>query len=208
LPRGRWIAAAVGIAGLIALLFAYHQPPGERSRLALGAFYTLSRTDQVLPLAGLGLAVAQLQAGSVAISLACFVAGIPFGALIADWIADFASAIVVLAYVLAIGPVATVATGIVLVSPDVARKSLAPVAALLAGAALGLVVDMGETSLSAWAHPAGAILCGLWLAVTAGLIWRTLRQKWFAIAERIFGSWLVAIGMMLGASLFVTTGAS
>jgi hypothetical protein len=74
---------------------------------------------------------------------------------------------------------------------------------LVSGVALGLVLNFDDPMLAEWMFAGGTILSGVWLVAASLLIWQRFEQAWFRIAERIFGSWLVAIGAMLGALTFV-----
>src|SRR6202011_344401 len=41
-------------------------------------------------------------------------------------------------------------------------------------------------------------LSELWIAITPALFFRSLRGSWTRIFARIFGSWLIAVGILLG----------
>jgi len=188
----------------VTLVAAVLQQHPQRGVLDLGLLYTVSRYDQTLPLLGFGLALAQTAIGLRVANLLIFAAGIPAGSLFAAWLADATSnPLFPLGYVLALGPAASVVTGLVLVAPAAVRRWTLPFAALLCGAGLGLVVDTTGATPQEWGFAAGAILAGCWILLAPILLWRSLAQSWFPIAARIFGSWLIAIGAMLGALVLI-----
>lgn len=207
LPPGRPRALAaillftVPAAALAALL--YLQAP--RSGFASGALYTLSRYEQAMALAGLGLVLAQLGARSIVPGLALLIAAIPLGSIaaaqVAAWATGATDAMLVLTALLAIGPVCAFTIGVAAISPRRARPALASLAALMLGASLGLAFDHGDRRQ--WAFAAGAILCGCWLVLAPLALCRTFAAPWLSIATHIYGGWLVAIGLLLGASLAI-----
>jgi hypothetical protein len=74
-----------------------------------------------------------------------------------------------------------------------------PALALLAGIAFGLGVSLNDPTLAGSGFAAGAMLCGLWLIAAPRLVIGSGEPRWLEIASRIFASWLIAIGLMLGA---------
>lgn len=164
-----------------------------------GLFYTLSRYDLWLPLIGLGLAFAQASSRFRLASIVVLLAALPLGGLAADWIADFSTnAIYTLGLVLALGPAGAIATGIALVLPDQWRDRMLPLAAILAGAGLGLVFDFDRQAV---VFAGAAITTGVAVVAVILAVWVLFERPWFAVAARIFGSWLIAIGAMLLALL-------
>jgi hypothetical protein len=103
---------------------------------------------------------------------------------------------------LSIGPAACVLVGIVLAAPRLVRFLLLPPTAIVSGATLGLVVNLNDPSVEQWYYSGGAVLAGLWLVFPPLITWRHFERPWLVIPSRIFGSWLIAIGVMLaGAQL-------
>lgn len=88
---------------------------------------------------------------------------------------------------------------IALIAPERVRTWAVPAVALLLGASLGPVFDY--SGQGRWNFPAGAVRCGCWLMATPFALSRAFEAPWLAPATRIFGSWLVAIGLMLCAAV-------
>jgi hypothetical protein len=100
---------------------------------------------------------------------------------------------------LLIGPACCAITGLALVSPAAVRAWLLPPGTLASAVVLGMVMNFSDPTVEEQGFAAGAILCGVWLVAVPYLLWRRFEQPWFHIPGRIFGSWLIAIGVMIGA---------
>jgi hypothetical protein len=85
----------------------------------------------------------------------------------------------------------------VLAAPRLLRFLLLPPTAIVSGATLGLVVNLNDPSVEQWYYSAGAVLAGLWLVFPPLITWRHFERPWLVVPSRIFGSWLIAIGVML-----------
>jgi hypothetical protein len=200
----KWIGPAFVVAGSLTLAAVLLRLHSDRGSLDVGLLYAVSRYDQTLPLLGLGLALAQTTTGLCLLNLLIFAAAIPAGGLFAAWLAAATTnPLLPLGYVLALGPSGSVVTGLVLVAPAALRRWMLPFAALLCGAGLGLVVDIAGATPQELRFAAGAILAGCWILSVPILLWRGFARNWFPIAARIFGSWLIAVGAMLGALVLI-----
>jgi hypothetical protein len=199
-----WAAGAVLAGGLAVLAVALFFPRAALSNFEFGLLYTITRYDQALPLAGLGLAIATLPLRFCIASLVVFVLGIPAGGLAAESIADaVGQSPWLISAVFLVPPVICAGVGIALVMPHSMSIALTPVAALLSGAALGLVISFKDPNAAQRSFALGAVLSGLWLIVPPLLLWRQFQRPWFPIVARIFGAWLIAIGSMLIASQLI-----
>lgn len=200
----RWIGPGLLVAGIAGLAASFLDPRTTPSSFEFGLLYTVTRHNQALPLLAAGFALAGLPRRLCIISVAIFALGIASGSFISDWMGTAVAKNVWLAsYVLLIDPISCVVAGVALAAPRKLANLLTPPAVLIIGASLGLVVDLGEPDFSRLAFAAGAVLAGLWLVIAPLLTWRSFERPWLAIAARIFGSWLIAIGAMLAAAQLI-----
>lgn len=201
---GRWTGVGLIVTGAAGLLLSFAVPRFSRTGFEYGVLYTVTRYDQVLPLLGAGIAAAQMSARLSQISVALFAIGILSGGLISEAVAAaFASHPGLVGYVFLIGPVCCVATGIALAVPRRLSACFGPPAVFLSGASLGMVINFADRSVAAWLFTGGAVLAGVWLVLACLLVWRGFARPWFSIPARVFGSWLIAIGTMLGAAQLI-----
>lgn len=201
--RARWAGPAGLLAGGAALL-ALLALPGMQGAFAAGATYTLRHTDQLLALVGLAFALAQLSRRACRIGLVAFLAGIPVGGAVADlglWLGSAAPGF--LAYVVLVGPATCLLAGACLAAPPGRAARIAPPAALLIGMAVGQVASFRDISGAHWVFALGTISVGVWLVVTLVPTLALVRRIWLRLAGRIFGSWLIAIGLLLAAARLV-----
>jgi len=159
--------------------------------------------ERALALLGIGLALAGQAAVVRSASLLTLAAGIVGGiageADLANsaWVADHL-------FVLALpGPIACVIAGLALALPLIVQQWALPILAagfgFLIGVAIGLAAPAGYTV----GFAAGGALGGLWIAVTPALLFPPVRVGWARILVRILGSWLIAIGIMLGGTRLI-----
>jgi hypothetical protein len=78
-----------------------------------------------------------------------------------------------------------------------------PAAALVIGAMLAIAIKLVDPSFHDPNFLRGAIAASVWLVATIALTCRLCDRPWFRIAIRIVGSWLIAIGLMLGAAILL-----
>jgi hypothetical protein len=196
--RSGWVALLVLVAGLAVFAAVALHPVADWTPLEYGLTYTVLRYDQALPLAGLGFAIAQMRGLPRLLGFALLALGVGLGAVLASVIvAAISAGANVIRYLFILAPACAVTTGAALVAPRPLRAWLVPVAALLSGVILGLVINISDPTVEEHAFAVGAVLSGGWLVAVAFLLWRQFEQPWFAIAGRIVGSWLIAIGVML-----------
>ena len=102
------------------------------------------------------------------------------------------------------GPLVCVLAGLALALPLRLQSWALPVLSgtvgILSGLAVGLAAPAGEFA----AFTGGAALAGLWIAALPVLLFPTIRAGWARILTRIVGSWLIAIGLMLGGLRIIT----
>ena len=201
---GKWMAPAVLALGSLVLLAATLHPWAGRSGFEFGLLYLLSRYDQALPLVGLGLVMAQVRLRLALLCGALFAAALVLGGALESAVAAATAAHGDLfRYIPLLAPACCVIIGLTLVSPRVARAWLLPLVSLLVGVVLGLEINLNDPSFGGWWFAGGAVLSGAWFIATPLLLWHAFSQGWFPIAGRILGSWMIAIGVMLGALPFI-----
>ena len=124
--------------------------------------------------------------------------GIAVGAGIAEPIARAIEAdFRLMGYLFFIGPAYCLITGAALVSPEAPRRFLLPPAALLSGAILGLSIPLVNSRPTEIEFAAGALAAGLALVLVPLLLLSRVEWAGLRIVGRVFGSWLIALGLML-----------
>jgi hypothetical protein len=78
-----------------------------------------------------------------------------------------------------------------------------PPAATVAGAMLAIGIKLVDPSFHDPNFLRGALVTSVWLVGAVALTVHLVNRPWLGIAIRILGSWLIAIGLMLGASMLV-----
>jgi hypothetical protein len=184
---------------LATLLAVAALPILDRSPFEAGVLDTLLRFDLSLAFAGLGLALAASpRRHRLAANLVLVVCGIGAGAIIgvrlAAAIEDDSGAAL---YGLLAGPLLCVVTGVALAAPAAIRVWAHPPAALAAGVALGLPIVADSMSRAQVEFTAGALSSGIGLILAPLLLLWPFVRSGATIAGRIFGAWLIAIGLML-----------
>lgn len=203
----RFAGPVLAGAGALVIAVILFSPAAERGPVGWWMVSEALSFRRVLPLVGLGAALALLTWRAGAIALVAFPLGLAFGGRGID--ALIATAVQIPGgsrYSMIVGlvsPVAFLAAGIALVSPARVRPYLAPLAALAAGAALASFIRLtypifGDPGVVA----AGAVF-GLWLIVVTTLSLHAVRQPWFAIAGPIIGSWFIVIALLDGSTVLM-----
>jgi hypothetical protein len=195
-----WIAGVVFALGAGALLLAGLRPWAQRSVFEFGLLHTVGRYDLALPLVGLGFVLAEVSGRIALVGGATLVAGLSLGGALEGAVVSATAADGDLfRYVFLATPACLIAVGLTLVLPGRVRVVLAPVAAFVAGAVLGLEIRLNDPSLGTWVFSGGAAFSGLWAVAAPLLLWRALAWRWLPTAGRICGSWMIAIGALLAA---------
>jgi len=200
----RWLVpAGVLIAGA-ALLVVMLRPAGERGLIEGGVAYAIVTYDLVLPLVGIGVALATTTRWQAILFAIIFVAGIPVGILsehrllAATGLPPSAAK-----YFIYLGPLCCVIAGITLAPAHRLRLWVMPATTALCGAALGFLAALHDPTLGDPRFAGGAAAAGLWLIAAPPAFLRLFDRAWLRIGGRILASWLVAIGLLLGGSKFV-----
>lgn len=101
------------------------------------------------------------------------------------------------------GPIACAAIGLALAASGRLRSWLLPPTAIIIGAMLAIGIELVDPNSDDPNFLRGAIAASLWLIATVVSIARLSDRPWFRIAIRILGSWLIAIGLMLGTAVLL-----
>ncbi|MGX8010947.1 hypothetical protein ACVDG8_019305 [Mesorhizobium sp. ORM8.1] len=195
----RWsgpLLAFVGVAAICALVL---KTRADRSVTEWWILNNGLSAERIMPLAGLGVAVALARGRHVVVALATFLLGVVLGIVFRDWyLALMADIPGVTTHLYLTGPVSALAAGLPLILPARARLWIFPVAAMLIGAMLGVATTLTDPTLHDPAISMIATLIALWILAAIGLSGHAFWHGWFPIAARILGSWLIAIGLLLG----------
>ncbi|MCM2291335.1 hypothetical protein NAC44_03205 [Allorhizobium sp. BGMRC 0089] len=103
-----------------------------------------------------------------------------------------------------VGPIACIIAGVLLVLPPTLRFWPGLLLMPVLGASFALAVDLSDPSLHDRFYLPLAVTAALWVVLTAGVIAGSSAAPWTAIASRVFGSWLVAIGLLYGGAYMVS----
>jgi hypothetical protein len=172
--------------------------------LARGGLAVFLSYERALPLLGLGCALAFMRFRHAALGAGFAILGLYLGFAAREWlIAAIVSGPATVGRLALPGPVACLAAGLILVSPDRLRAWLLPPGAVVIGAMLAIGVKLVDPSFHDPNFLRGAIGASVALVAAAGVIGHLCDRQWFRIALRIVGSWLIAIGLMLGAAILV-----
>lgn len=188
--------AALALVAVIGVLIAL--PSAQHTSLQSGLLDALLRFDRSLPLVGLGLALAPVSRREIGASAAFLLVGLGLGAVLGAWIAALIEAdFTLFSYLFMLGPLQCLAVGGALVVPPSLRAVTLPPASLACGVALGIGALADVPGGFRAEYSVGAGIAALALVLVPLLLLRDLRWSGLAVATRIAGSWLIAIGLML-----------
>jgi len=146
----------------------------------------------------MGIAAARLGVVVCTAGVLMLAMGLAIGVVGEDW---FANVPVVTDHLFLLslpGPAACVLAGIGLALPDTLERLVLPPILGLAGILGGLAIGLAAPAIDRLGFVAGAGAVSLALTLIPMLVLAPLRAGWTRILVRIVGSWLIAIGVMLG----------
>jgi hypothetical protein len=192
----------VGLVGLTTLAgvvmsgpAAAHAMPVGRTLFESGAITTLIGLEQSLPLAALGIGLAQKHWRTLVLALGLMLTSLAIGSIAAR------PDDVVAAYGLA--PLLFLCGGTVLLSGPRLLAWITPTAAALMGASIGCLSVVSGPGDSRWPwFTAGAATSAMEIVVATALAYSWIARPYLRIPIRIAGSWLVAVGLMFLALAF------
>ena len=200
--RGFRLAAGLVVFGFF-LLFLSQAFTHDYGFFELGALFALSVYDLVLAMLGLSVAFAM-----AARPIDRWAIVLAFAAVLFTMLLFFDAALNVIMTsplgdnLFLIAPSAVILTGGTLWLPERFRRVGVPLAAALVGFSFALFIGLDDLG-SFGSFETSAVLAGLWIILSPGLLLLQFRGPWLAIPSRIVGSWLVVIGIIVMASLYV-----
>ena len=200
-----WSGLALAALGLIAVVALALLPALRESPLARWIFTETLAPARVLPLIGLGAAFGLIGVRVFIAALLLFAFGIASGLFAEDgllWVLDTVPRAAT--HLFLTGPISYLAAGAALVSSARLRTYVAPAAAMIFGAMLGLTIKLTDPSLHEPAFTWTQVLIAFWIVAAVSLPLRAFWRGWFPIFGRILGSWLLAIGLLYGGASLVT----
>ena len=157
--------------------------------------------ERVLPLVGLGTALGLVELRFDVTALAGFALGIAAGFLAQDQLQSLLARLPqASSHLYLSGPIACVAMGLALLPGRRLGRWLAPLAALITGAMLATAITLTDPTLHDPTVRIIGVGTAVWIIAAVALTLRAFRQRWFDIAGRILGSWLIAIGLLYGSA--------
>lgn len=160
--------------------------------------------DRWLACVGLGVVAGSLLRRDRPGFVAAVIAGSVFGvasrhSFLGPWIVSPP----VFAQLRFLGPAACLLTGLLLMARGRWRSLSVPLVVFAVTAALLLVATINDPAPQGHAFVAGAALAATGLMLLAGSLRRWVDGTWVAVGERIAGSWLLTIGLLLSAAQLV-----
>ncbi|KFE33937.1 hypothetical protein [Thioclava atlantica] len=193
--RHLWVLA--GLSVLIALALLGPEQRGEAGAWLIRDAVSAAR---LFPLVGLGIALALAPRRAAGTAAALWVAGMAAGLVFrVEIMAALQQIPGAITHHFLTLPISAIAIGATLALGRWPRPVLIQPAALIVGAMYALATKLSDPSYGGapWIFAAGAALA-IWLIGAVYLVLRSWNARWFEIAGRIVGSWLVAIGLLYG----------
>ncbi len=197
---GKWSGPALAALGLLGATAIALFPAAGRSTLTWWILSSALVPERVLPLLGLGVALALVGRRYSLGALALFGSGVAVGFLSRDWLLAALETIPrATSHHFLTGPISSVTVGIALVLPGARLRSwFLPTAAFVAGSMLAVAIEVTDPNLHDVAIPLAGVVIGFWIIAAISLTAQAFRRAWFPIPARILGSWLIAIGLLYG----------
>jgi hypothetical protein len=172
--------------------------------LERGALSVLLGYQRALPLLGLGCVLALARPLPAVLGAALCIVGLWLGFAAREWlIAALVTGTATAPRLGLAAPVSCLAAGLLLALTEPLRSWLLPGSAVVIGAMFGFGVKLIDPSFHDPNFLRGAVAAAIWLVGAAALSAQLLQRSWFRVASRIAGSWLIAIGLMLGTSILL-----
>jgi hypothetical protein len=196
-----WSGPAFAVLGAAVMGAIVLLPAATESPLAWWITSSALTPQRLLPLLGLGVALALVPLAAFVPGLALFCAGITVGFAGYQQLLD---ALLRLPYSaqhqFLTGPIAAIAVGLTLIAGKRLRPWVLPPAALIAGIMTAVAIVATDPSLNSSTIRYAGVLIAAWIIGAISLTLRSFQRGWFMIAGPILGSWLVAIGLLYGGS--------
>lgn len=201
----RWTGPALLTLGAAAVAALLLTPVADQGKLVWWLRSSALAPERILPLIGTGIALVLAGPRLWIVALAGFGAGIVAGFVAREPI------LAVLAQIpdaplhqFRVGPIACIAAGLALIPGASLRSWLLLPAVLVVGATFAVAINLTDPSFHDATIPRTGVAIGFWITAGIALTGRAFRRRWFVIAGRILGSWLVAIGLLYGGATLTT----
>jgi hypothetical protein len=195
----RWGGPALVVVGAAVIAAIVFRPAASESPLAWWMLNSALTPERLLPLIGFGLALGLVSRQVLFAGFLLFGGGIAAGFILHDQLlAPFWAIPNIAAHNFVTGPIASIAVGIALVAGSNMGRWLLPPAALIAGVMQALAIVVTDPSLHDPTNRISGVLIAIWLVSAISLSLHTVRRARLNVASRIFGSWLIAIGLLYG----------
>jgi hypothetical protein len=195
-----WLLTAGVLVGGTTLAAALILPGPVRGWIGGGAAFVLSTYAQAFSILALGIAVARLPRAWAGGSIALFAAGLFIGVAVKDSVlAALVQRPGAFERTGLIAPASCLLAALALAGAGRVRRWIDPAVAALAGAAIGFVAALNDPTVGTSLFVAGAAAASVWLLVAPAAVIPRLKASHVRIGSRILASWLVAVGLMLGA---------
>jgi hypothetical protein len=205
ITRWIWIGGAVALIWASPILRAALTPASGRTLFEVGLIQSVASLDRSMALAGLGLAVGLMRRTKLValIALPAAMLGSFWGA--PQLLVIFQAWHGLWSAIGLIGPLGLILAGLALLLPRGAKVGVLPLLAALIGLGLGISIEVDRPAADPTLGFAFASMyVSLGIGLAAVLVTAALRESavsgrgWVIVATRITGSWLTAIGLLLG----------
>jgi hypothetical protein len=195
----RWGGPVLALIGAAIIAAIVLQPAASESPLSWWILNSALTPERLLPLIGFGVALGFVSRQVFFGGFLLFGGGVAAGFILHDQLlAPFWTIPNMAPHNFVTGPIASTVVGIALVAGNNLRRWLLPPAALVAGVMQALAIVVTDPSLHDPTNRISGVLIAIWIVSAISLSLRTVRRAWFEVASRIFGSWLIAIGLLYG----------
>ncbi len=200
MPRLRLALPSLAGAGAALLAFRVVPQAWDGAALLAGAGFAFRSPERWLALVGAGLCLATQPLRMMVLAGVAFLCGGALGLLAphsAVWPRLTSVGIFPAHHFL--GPAACLLVGLTLLAKGRLRSGFLPPAVLVLVGALSLTAALNDPTLFGGAFVVGTLLSAIGGLSTALAVRRTVVGRWTGIGERIAGSWLLTIGLLLAA---------
>ncbi|OOY08164.1 hypothetical protein [Thioclava sp. F36-7] len=195
-----WLRHLWVLAGLTALIVLAVIPPADRGETGAWLIRDAVALERLFPLFGFGIALALVGRRAALIAALLWAVGIALGFTFRiELMAALQQLPGAITHHFLTMPISAIAIGATLALGRWSRPALIVPAGSVLGVMYALSVKLSDPSYGGkpWVFLAGVGL-GVWLIGAVYLVLRSWQARWFEIAGRIVGSWLVAIGLLYG----------
>jgi hypothetical protein len=200
----RWARPLVTLPGLAGLALLALQGPAERSMTAEWILASALSLQRVVPLLGLGIALALLSRRQCWAAFLLYLVGTAIGFEVRPWFMAALEGVPQAAeHLFLTGPLSNIAAGLLLIAPQWARSWLFAPVSVFVGAMLAVAISLTDPTVNELLIPSIGVAIGVWIVSAVALAASAIRHPWFLIAARIAGSWLLAAGLLYGGASLI-----